>query len=181
MRGKGSFLLLVTGIVILVLAYGIFMSIASSIDGSSDYNNITAASTNSVYSVVPIVLVIGAIVATVAIVNYSLSTTERYRKTNATVRKIIDFLDKSTYYFAYGLFAYAIFGTIGGGVYLSYRLLTIPGAGGVSIELGKWILIIVTFFFVTAGIGYLFEKYIWKRYKERKRESQAINDLPKVN
>lgn len=181
MRGKGSFLLLITGIVVLVLAYGIFMSITSSIDGSSAHNNLTASTTNSVYSVVPIVLVIGTIITVIAVVNYSLSTTERYRKTNATIKRIVEFLDKTTYYFAFGLFAYAIFGAIGGGVYLTYRLLTMPGAGGVSIELGKWILIIVTFFFATAGIGYLFERFIWKRYKERKKEAEVINDLPKVS
>lgn len=179
-KGKGSFALLVTAIIILVVAYGVFMGITQSMDGTNSHNNLTASTTNTVYGIVPLVLVIAAIVAFIGICNFYISSGERFRRINARFRWILDFLDTTTYYFTYGLFAYAIFGTVGGGAYLSYRIFTMPGAGGVSLEIGKWILIIIAFFFVTALVGYLFERYPWRKWKERKRESQAINDLPQV-
>jgi len=179
-KGKGSFALLVTALIILLVAYGIFMSITHSIDGTNSYNNLTASTTNTVYGIVPLFLVIGAIVAFIGMCSFYTSNGERFRRINARFRWILDFLDAATYYFAYGLFAYAIFGTVGGGAYLSYRIFTMPGAGGVSLEVGKWILIILAFFFTTAIVGYLFERYPWRKWKERKRESQAIKELPQV-
>lgn len=180
-KAKGSFGLMMTAIIILALAFGVFTSISSSIDGTNDYNNVTASSTNTVYGIVPLVLVIGAVVLSVAFINWYVSSTTNYRKVNKTIDKILTFLDTSTYYFGFGLFAYAIFGTVAFGIYLSYRMLTIPGAGDVSFEIGKWILIIITFFFATAGIGYLFEKKLWSRWRKRKEEQkhyETMQELP---
>lgn len=180
-KAKGSFVTLVTAMIILAVSFGIFTSISSSIDGSNEYNNMTASTTNTVYGIVPLFLVIGAIIVTIAIINWYVSSNKNYRKVNETLAKILSFLDTSTYYFAFGLFAYAIFGAVGGGIYLSYRILTMPGAGEISFEIGKWILIIITFFFATAGIGYLFEKKIWSKWRKRKEEQkncETINQLP---
>jgi hypothetical protein len=181
-KGKGSFILMIVAIIILVLAYVAFSVTTSSIDGTNDYNNCTASTINTISGIVPMAVMIGSIVVAVVMINWYISSTHNYQKTHKTIHKIFIFLDTATHYFAFGLFAYAIFGTVAVSAYLSYRIFTMPGVGTTSFEVGKWILILIMFFFATAGVGYLFETKIWKKYKERKEEQERLEtmeELPK--
>jgi hypothetical protein len=183
-KGSGSFMVLITSAIILIVGYGVYMSIASSIDGTDAYNNATAASTNTVYGIVPLIIIVIAILSVIGLINWYISSAENYQKTHKWIIKILFFMDKTTYYFAFGLLSYAIFSTVAFSVYLMIRLFTTPGAGEISFTIVKWILIIITFFFVTAGVGYVFEKKIWIKWKERKEEQKRLNlmnELPTVN
>jgi len=182
-KAKGSFGVLLVAIIILLVGSVVINTTVNNIDGTSYQNNVTASNTATVYSVVPMLLVMGGVIAVIAVMMWYISTPERFFITNKKIQKIISFLDVTTYYFAYGLLCYAIFGTIATLFYLSYRLLLTAGETGVGIEIGKWIAIIIGFYFLTAGAGYLFKRFFWNKYQERKKEKSYIknlNDLPKV-
>jgi len=180
---SGAFLLLIVCAVILTIGYFAFNFASSSIDGTSASNNVTAGVTNTVSSIIPMLLIVVAFVIIVGLISWSVSSTKRYQIVNKRVEKILAFLDTTTIYFGYGLLAYAIFGTIGLSLYLIYRLTIVAGETGVGFAIGKILLIIIVVFFGTAGVGYLFKKYIWDKWKERKAEKErliVINDLPKA-
>ena len=179
-----AFAMLVTAIIILCLAYGAFIGVTSSIDGTNDHNNVTASSTSTAYSIVPIVVVIATILALVSSINFYVSSAERFQKINKKFSAVINFLNTTTTYFAFGLLAYAIFGTIAFGLYLSYRMLTAPGAGEASFTIIKYIATLIIFFFVTAGVGYIFKNKLWDKYKKRKEEQEHYKtqqELPGVS
>lgn len=175
--------ILVSAIMILGVGYMIINTVVDSIDGTSAQNNVTAMNTNTVYGIVPLFLLLGAFVLIIGLSVWYVSTPERYFTANKHIEKIIKFLSTTITYFAYGLFCYAIFGTVAVLLYLSYRLLLFAGETGAGIEIGKWIAVIIGFYFLTAGVGYVFKRYFWDKYKERKLEKQCkenLEDLPKI-
>lgn len=169
--------ILITAIIVLLVSFFVFSSVVDSIDGTNDINNCTASTTSTVYGIVPGFIMIGAIVAIVGFISFYVSSPYTFQITNKKIKKILSFLNTTTIYFAYGLFCYAIFGTVAVSIYLAYRLTLVAGETGVGIEIGKWILIIVVFYFATAGVGYLFKRFIWNKYKERKAEVEVKENM----
>jgi len=159
--GKGSFFMLISSVIILLLGYFAFGAVTSSISETNSYNNATISSVNTVTGIVPLILIVMSIMVILVLVRWYVDTEENYNKGNKIISKILTFLDKTTFYFAFGLFSYAIFGTIAVSIYLLFRLSVIAGESGVGFEIGKWIVIAISFYFGTALIGYLFHKYIW--------------------
>ena len=184
-KARGSFIALVLIIAILGMAYFTFGSVSDSIDGTSAANNVTAGYTNTVSGIIPVAIMLVAIALAVGFIAWYVRSAENYQKANNKIQKLLDFLDMSVYYFAYGCLAYVIFGTVAFSVYLVYRLTVVAGETGAGIALGKIALIAVVVFFGTAGIGYLFKKYIWDKWQERKAEKQRLQlineELPGVN
>ena len=183
MKAKGSFFVLVIALVILVVGFFTINTTLNSIDGTSYQNNITANNTNTVYGIVPVLIMMGGVIGVISILLWYVSSPHRYYTTNIYITKIISFLDITTYYFAYGLLCYAIFGTIAVLFYIAYRLILVSGETGVGFEIGKWIAVLLGFYFLTAGAGYLFKRYFWNKLQERRKEKEYIknlDDLPKV-
>jgi len=170
---KGNFSMLVVILIILGLVYVTFTAVTSQIDGTSPANNCTASTTASVTGIIPSLVIIVSIILGITFFSWYVSNAQRYQIVNVHIRKILDFLDLTTHYFAYGLFAVAIFGTLGLSVYLIYRLTSIPGVGEASSQLGLYILLIIGAYFAIAGIGYLFKTKLWDKYKQRKSESDT--------
>jgi len=180
----GSFFILVISLIILMVGFSIVNSVTNSIDGTNDINNATVGSTNTFYSIAPGMVILCFLVLIIGFASWYVSSDERYQITNKHISNIVAFLNTTTHYFAYGLFAYAIFGTAAVCMYLAYRLSLVAGETGIGIEIGKWLLIIVVLYFVTAGIGYLFKRYIWNKYQDRKAEAKRISlfkELPGAN
>lgn len=179
---KGNFLMLIISVTLLLIGYVVFTSIVGQIDGTNDYNNATASNVSTVYGFVPMLVMVISIIFAVGLVSWYVSTPERYSMTNKYIVKLLEFLDKTTHYFAFGIFAYATFGSIAVATYLIYRLSMYAGETGVGIDILKWVGIIVLFYFGTAFIGYLFKKYFWNKYKKRKEERERlsiIEELPR--
>ena len=176
---KGSFTLLIVVLIILGISYLVLSVITGQIDGTSNANNATASNMATATNMIPPIIILVSIILGLAFFSYYVSNIQRYQIINARLNRLIDFLDLTTYYFAYGLLAFAIFGSIGLSTYLLYRLTLIPGAAGASSELGKYILLIIVAYFVIAGIGYLFKKKLWDKYKARKAEKENWDELPK--
>jgi len=176
---KGSFILLITVLIILGLSYLVFSLITGQIDGTSNVNNATAANMATATNIIPLVIVMVSIILGLALFSYYVSNIQRYQIINIRIRKILDFLDTTTYYFGYGLLAFAIFGSIGLSTYLLYRLTLIPGVAGTSGEIGKYILLLIVAYFAITGIGYVFKKKLWDKYKARKAEKENWDEIPK--
>ena len=172
--------IVLVAILILVVGFVSITSVVDSIDGTNAMNNCTAATTNTVYGIVPMLILVGGMVLVVGLISWYVSTPYRYQITNKRIKKLISFLNTTTVYFAYGLLSYAIFGTVAVCLYLAYRLTLVAGETGVGIEIGKWILIIVAFYFATAGIGYLFKRFIWNKYQKRKEELKMVENMKEL-
>lgn len=180
MKAKGSFILLITALLILGVGYATINITSNAIDGTNDKINATVSNTNTVYSIVPSILIVIAIMAVIPIVIWYVSSTERYQKGHRTIIRILKFLDTTTYYFAFGLISYAIFGSIAGLVYLLYNVALYAGETGVGIDIAKWISIGILFFFGTALIGYLFKKYIWNKWMKRRKEMEYKRNMEEL-
>jgi len=176
-KGRGSFLILITVIVILLIGWFVLTTVNSQIDGQNDYYNTTASTSNTVFSIVNVVVLIGAVIVAISLASYYVSTPERYKKGNKYISKILEFLDATTYYFGYGLLAIDCIGIPSVLLYLAYRLAVYSSETGVGIEIGKWALIIIVSYFGIAGLGYLFKKKIWDKWKKRKEETKFKNNM----
>jgi len=171
-KAKGSFLVLVVAIAILSVGYFVLTTVNSSIDGQNDYYNATASTSNTVFSIVNVVVLIGAVIACIGLVSYYVSTPERYKSTNKHIIKILEFLDVTTYYFAYGLLAIVCIGVPSILIYLAYRLVSYSAETGVGVDIGKWVVIVIGLYFGIAALGYLFKKKIWDKWRKRKLETK---------
>jgi len=171
-RAKGSFLILMIVFIIFSMGWFVLNTVNSQIDGQNDYMNTTAYTSNTVFSIVNVVMVVGAIVVCVGLASWYVSTPERYKKGNKYVRMLIDFLDTTTYYFAYGLLAIVCIGIPTILIYLAYRLAVYSAETGVGLEIGKWAIVIIVLYFGIAGLGYLFKRKIWDKWKKRRSESE---------
>ncbi len=167
-----KFVAFISILIAIFLGYSILNYSLDSIDGTSAMNNCTVdvVSSNTVYGIVPMLLMIGAVIVVVGIIIWYIGSYEHYVKTHNVLDKYLHFLDKMVDYFFYGLFAYAIFGSVALAVYLMYRATLIPGSSEVTFEIAKYIIYGIIFFVGTAGVGYLFEKYIWSKYQKRKEQ-----------
>ena len=180
-NARGSFLMLVIALVVICVGYLALNVTVNSIDGTSAANNLAAVNSNTVFSIYPPLLMIIGIVAFFVIVSYYISSPNRYLKTHKFLAKIFEFLDATTYYFAFGLMFFAICSVIGVAIYLLITALSVAGESGAGIEIGKWILIAVAFYFGTAGVGYLFKKSIWDKWKKTKTQAlyqENMKELP---
>jgi len=176
-KGKGSFFLLIIALTVISIGYLTIGVTVNSIDGTSAPNNLTAENVDTFYSVTGPVAVLIPVILFVSMFLWYISTPERFQVTNKKLEKILNFLDLTTYYFAFGLMCYAIIGTISVALYVLFRISMYAGETGVSSEIGKWILILIVFYFGTAGVGYLFKKYVWDKYKKRKQEKEYVNNI----
>ena len=177
---KGSFILLIVAASILLLGSFAFNVIKNEIPQTNSYNNCTVDSVGTVTGLVPMIIMIIAVMIAVGLVTWYVSTPTNYIKGHKYLEKALLFLDKTTFYFAFGIFSYAIFGSIAVATYLLFRVSTIAGETGIGLEIGKWIIIIISFYFATAVIGYLFHKYIWEKYKKRKEERELLSNMNEI-
>ena len=180
MEEKGSFIFLIVAVSILIIGHFAFGTVSNSIPQTNTYNNNTVSTVGTVTGLIPMLIMIIAVMFVIGFVTWYVSSPTNFAKGHKYLFKVLYFLDKTTYYFAFGLFAYAIFGSIAVATYLLIRLSTIAGKSGLGFEIGKWILIIISFYFGTAVIGYLFHKYIWKKYKQRKEEIEALSNIKEL-
>jgi len=183
MKKKGSFMLLFIALLVLGVGYLVFSTTINAIDGTSPQMNATCSNAGTIYSVYPPILMLIAIVAVFSIITWYISTPDRYLSTHKFLAKIVKFLDTTTYYFAFGLAFLAICAVTVVAVYFLYSLVTFAGESGIGLEVGKWALLIVGAYFGIAGVGYLFKKFIWDKYKKTKEEARyklTMKELPKT-
>lgn len=179
-RGKGSTLVIITAIIIFGVGYLTFQTFTNGLSDSSQ-NNLTTSidATSTVFNIGGIVLMIGAMLAIIGIVYYYVSTPERYRKYNSKLRKIIQFLDTSTYYFGYGLLCLVILAIPSVLTWFLYQFVVIEGEGGSLLEVLKWIGLIVVLYFGIAGVGYVFKRKLVDKWKKRREENRYdMSELP---
>ena len=179
-NAKGSFLMLFIALVVIGVGYLVFVTTVDSIDGTSSANNLACDNAATAFSVFPPLLFVIAIVAIFGIIGFYISTPTRYLKTHKFLGKIFDFLDMTTYYFAFGLMFFAICGVIAISLYLLLAVINFAGDSGAGIEIGKWILICVGGYFGIAGVGYLFKKFIWDRWKRTKEKAEYIKNMKEL-
>jgi len=179
-NAKGSFIMLVIALVVIGVGY-LVVNTANTIDGTSPANNLAVSNINTVYSIYPAMLMVIAVVIVLGIIGYYVSTPTRYLKTHKFLAKIFEFLDTTTYYFAFGLMFFAICGVIAISVYLLLTVITFAGESGAGIEIGKWIAICVAGYFGIAGVGYLFKRFLWDKWKNTKAQAlyqENMKELP---
>ena len=177
---KGSFLMLVIALVIIGIGYLVFFSVSDSIDGTSSANNLACDNVASFYSIYPPIIMVIAIVIILGFISYYISTPTRYLKTHKYLSKIVEFLDATTYYFAFGLLFFAICGVVAVAVYLLLTVISFAGESGAGIEIGKWALILIGAYFGIAGVGYLFKKFIWDKWKKTKEKAEYLKNMEEL-
>ena len=123
-RGRGSFIMLVVALAVIGVGYVAINSATNSIDGTSPANNLAVANVDSAYNMIGPLITVVAIVVVFGLAGYYISSPSRYLKTHKFLAKIFDFLDTTTYYFAFGLMFFAICGVVVISVYLLMTVVT---------------------------------------------------------
>jgi hypothetical protein len=115
-------------------------------------------------------LLIVTIIIVAGVIALILSSFSRYK----ALRGFFGFLEKSLGYFGKGLIVAAIFGA----AYMGVELLAMGIVTGTIDVIGLlWVIgMVIGGFFGTAGLGYVFDKLVWKRitsynkrYKKEKK------------
>lgn len=170
--------------VVLIFAIGIvaFNSVTDTISGpqSSANMNCTMNTGDTVFNVIGIVLVIGVVMSIIGLMFYWVSTPQRYGKPS----KILQFLITSTVYFGYGLLSLVIIVVPGYFIWFLWNFTVVEGNVGPFVDVLKLAVIFVVGYFGIAGLGYVFKKYFFDKWFERRKEreySETMKELPSVH
>jgi len=164
--------------VALIISLGwVTLSVVSNSLDSSDatMQNTTSAigSSNTVYGVSGMILMVAVVAALSLGISYFVSSEQRFDR----LGKIAEFLVDSVYYFAFGLLAITIIVVPGYLVYLLYNYAVLDGHGGNVLDVLKWVALITISFFAISGIGYVFKKKIVDKYLKIKESKESKKEL----
>lgn len=172
-------LVVAAAIAIVALGYVVFNTVVNSVPSfqRSATMNVTSTTGSTVFNIFGIVLVIGVIMAIISLMYYYVSTPERYKKPG----KVFKFIIATTYYFGWGLLSLVIFAVPTFLIWFMYQYTVVEGNVGSFVEVAKWIVILIGFYFGTAALGYAMKKKIFDKWIERRKEVQYeknIDELP---
>lgn len=164
--------------VVLIISVGwiTLSAISNSLDTSdATMQNTTSAigSSNTIYGVSGMILMIAVIVGLSIGMSYFVSSQQRFDR----LGKVLEFLIDSVYYFAYGLLAITVIVVPGYLVYLLYNYAVLDGHGGNVLDVLKWVALITISFFAISGIGYVFKKKIIDKYLKIKESKESKKEL----
>lgn len=170
---------IITVILMFVIGIVAFNAVTDTISGpqSSANMNCTMDAGNTVFNVIGIVLVIGVVMSIVGLVFYWVSTPQRYRKPS----KILQFLATTTIYFGYGLMSLVIIIVPGYFIWFLWNFTVVEGNTGPFIDILKIVAILIAGYFGIAGLGYVFKKYFFDKWLERRKEKEypeTMKELP---
>lgn len=172
---------IVAVIIMFVVGIVAFNSVTDTISGPqlSANMNCTMSTGNTVFNVIGIVLIIGVVMSIIGLLFYWVSTPQRYKKPS----RFLQFIITSTVYFGYGLMSLVIIVVPGYFIWFLWNFTVVEGNVGPFVDVLKIIVIFIAGYFGIAGLGYVFKKYFFDKWIERRKEKEyleTIKELPGV-
>jgi len=173
LKGPGVITLVFLIVVVVVIfgtGYLVFNSFVSGMTNSQAMSNVTSTvnTGDTIFSVGSVVLIVFLVTAIVSVAYYSVSSRKRYSR----MSNVLSLLITTTYYFGWGLLAFAVVVLPSYLLYLSIQYTVESGSTGALFDVLKIIGIAILAYFALAGLGYVVKKKFVDKLRERRKEKQ---------